>query len=261
MWPFRRQPVRTAATRLNRPPEATVTPERPSGRWPDVVNGLALLMLAGCLLWLSHSWRQGTEIRQVVLAGEWQFTQVGELQDAVDSVVRGNFFTANLAEVKQVAERHPWVAQARVQRVWPNTVTVVIREHVPVARWGEEALVTAEGVVFRPRQVKALQQLPMLVGPREQVQEVLAQHEAMSRLLRQVGLRIQRLALTERRSWILNLEGGVRLLVDDQDTLAKLARFIVLYDRQLVNDMGRIARIDLRYRNGVAVAWRPAPRA
>ena len=44
--------------------------------------------------------------------------------------------------------------------------------------------------------------------------------------------------------------------VDAQDTLAKLERFTVLYDRQLAADIGSIARIDLRYRNGVTIGWR-----
>lgn len=258
MWRFRRQPVRTAATRLNREAPA---PVRRGWRWPDAASAAAVAMLVLCLLWLALSWQQGTAIRQVQLAGELHQTRVGELQDAVDAVVRGSFFSANLREVQQVAERHPWVAQVRVRRQWPDTLVVVVREHVPVARWGEQALVTADGVIFRPRQRHRLEGLPQLQGPREQVVELLAQHEAMSRLLRQVGLRIQRLTLTERRSWELTLEEGIRVLVDDEDTLAKLARFIVLYDRQLVHDMARIARIDLRYRNGVAVAWRPGPRA
>jgi len=57
-------------------------------------------------------------------------------------------------------------------------------------------------------------------------------------------------------SWLVKLEGGIEVLVDAQDTLAKLERFTVLYDRQLAADIGSIARIDLRYRNGVAIGWR-----
>jgi cell division protein FtsQ len=96
----------------------------------------------------------------------------------------------------------------------------------------------------------------MLAGPRAQARYVLQQYQAMDSLLRRVGLRIDALQLTSRMSWVLSLEGGVQVLVDGQDTLAKLERFTLLYDRQLASEVGSIASIDLRYRNGVAIGWR-----
>jgi len=252
---------RPAATRLNKPTAAAasnlVFSNKPWQQWLLLAaEGVAGLIILFTVILVLRDWLQHTAIRQVQLLGQLDQSNIAELQSAVDSEVRGNFFSANITQVQAVAERYPWVDQARVVRHWPDRLQVVIREKQPVARWDGTALVTANGEVFRPRQAKNLDDLPVLLGPRTQVKRLLMTHSEMSALLRPVGLRLQQLELTDRMSWVLTLEGGVKVLIDDRDTMTKLERFVLLYDRQLATEMDRIARIDLRYRNGVAVGWR-----
>ncbi len=256
---------RPAATRLNKPKAAAASnsafTNKPWQQWlllaGECVAGFIILLTVVLVL---RDWLQHTAIRQVQLLGTLEQSNIAELQSAVDSEVRGNFFSANIAQVQAVAERYPWVDQARVVRHWPDRLHVVIREKQPVARWDGTAFVTANGEVFRPRQAKNIDELPVLLGPRTQVKRLLNTHSEMAALLRPVGLRLQQLELTDRMSWVLTLEGGVKVLIDDRDTMAKLERFVLLYDRQLATEMDRIARIDLRYRNGVAVGWRQPQR-
>lgn len=222
----------------------------------DLLSLLCLALVVTALVCMGRDWLSHSPIRTVTLSGSLQQSDRGELQAAVDAVVRGNYFNANLADVQAAALRFPWVASATVSRQWPDGLLVSIQEKQPVARWSDDSLLSRQGEVFRPRAAHDVDTLPMLSGPRAQAPFVLGQYQAMDGLLRRVGLRITSLALTDRMSWIITLEGGVRILVDGQDTLAKLERFTVLYDRQLAADMGAIARIDLRYRNGVAIGWR-----
>lgn len=238
--------------------------------WPEGTGGgwsrrlLAACSLAAALVMVAgvasmvRDWQRETPIRQVVIAGDLQQVQRPDLQAALERTVRGSFFTANLHELQAVALRFPWVATARVSRQWPDAVRVEIEEKQAVARWGADGLVSRQGEVFRPRAARGTDMLPVLQAPRAQAGYVLQQYQAMDALLRRVGLRIHRLELTDRMSWVLTLDGSVRVLVDAQDTLAKLERFTLLYDRQLSNEVANIASIDLRYRNGVAIGWRRA---
>ncbi|MES3039993.1 MAG: cell division protein FtsQ/DivIB [Pseudomonadota bacterium] len=225
-----------------------------AGLW--LASGLALLVVVSGLNVLAKNWALETPIRRVQIAGDLVQTQRGELQSALERTVRGNFFTANLDELQVLAQRYPWVAQVRVSRLWPDQVRVTLSEKQALAHWGNDGLVSRAGEVFRPQRVIGLTQLPHLNGPRAQARFVLQQYQAMDRVLSRVGLHIESLQLTDRMSWLVMLEGGIEVLVDAQDTLAKLERFTVLYDRQLAADIGSIARIDLRYRNGVAIGWR-----
>ncbi len=229
-------------------------------RWLSVglwlASALAVVVVVNGLTVLAKNWALETPIRRVEIAGNLVQTQRGELQTALERTVRGNFFSANLGELQALAQRYPWVAQVSVSRQWPNQVRVTLTEKQALAHWGSDGLVSRAGDVFRPQRVIGLTALPHLDGPRAQARFVLEQYQAMDRILSRVGLHIESLTLTERMSWLVKLEGGIEVLVDAQDTLAKLERFTVLYDRQLAADIGSIARIDLRYRNGVAIGWR-----
>lgn len=213
------------------------------------------VMVAG-LAEVGQRWLRETPISHVVIAGELAQTDRPALQAALERTVRGNFFNANLSDLAAVARRFPWVASVTVSRQWPDAVRVRISEKQAVARWSDDGLVASTGEVFRPSHARGVDTLPLLAGPRAQAAYVLAEYREMDKVLRRVGLRIDRLALTERMSWQLTLEGDIQLLVDNQDMLAKLERFTLLYDRQLASDIASIARIDLRYRNGVAIGWR-----
>ncbi len=231
-------------------------------RWLSHLLTLASVASVGVVVAASvtmvRDWQQATPIRQIEIGGTLDQVQRPELQAALERTVRGSFFSANLHELQAAALRFPWVASAQVSRHWPDGVRVVIEEKQAVARWGNDGLVSRQGEVFRPRQAHDTERLPVLAGPRAQARYVLEQYRAMDGLLRRVGLRLEGLQLTDRMSWVLSLEGGVQVLVDAQDTLAKLERFTLLYDRQLASDVGSIASIDLRYRNGVAIGWRHA---
>ena len=256
----RRPVTRQAATRQGLLAARWQSLSLQGSRWLNalvlLVSGAALLVVVHALNVLARDWALETPIRRVEIAGNLAQTQRGELKAALERTVRGNFFTVNLDELQVLAQRYPWVAQASVSREWPDQVRITLTEKQALAHWGKNGLVSSAGEVFRPQRVNGLAPLPHLDGPRAQARFVLSQYQAMDRVLSRVGLHIESLQLTDRMSWLIKLEGGIEVLVDAQDTLAKLERFTVLYDRQLAGDIGSIARIDLRYRNGVAIGWR-----
>ena len=221
-----------------------------------LVSVLAVGVIGAGLVQMGRQWLAETPVRVVQILGDLLQTDRPALQSALDRTVRGNFFTVNLDDLATVARRFPWVADVSVSRRWPDAVAVAVSEKQAVARWAEDGLVSSTGEVFRPSAAKGVEQLPVLDGPRAQSLFILQNYRDMHAILERVGLRIQRLALTDRMSWEMTLEGGIHLFVDAEDTLAKLQRFTLLYDHQLAADIANIARVDLRYRNGVAIGWR-----
>ena len=41
----------------------------------------------------------------------------------------------------------PWVAQVQVSKRWPDTLEVLILEHRPAAFWGDDQLLSEQGVL------------------------------------------------------------------------------------------------------------------
>lgn len=142
--------------------------------------------------------------------------------------VRGTFFTIDLEGVRNSLEKLPWVREARVERRWPDTLVVALTEHVPLARWNDNALINQAGEVF----VAAVStQLPRLSGPEGGSAEVVAAYRRHQAALAPLGMRIDELRLSPRRAWRLRLDNGMTLALGREQTDARLARFIAMYPR------------------------------
>ncbi len=181
--------------------------------------------------------------------------------------VHGTFFTVDLDRVRTSLERLPWVREARVERRWPDTLVVSLVEHVPLARWNDNALVSQTGEVF----VAALgQTLPRLSGPEGSSVEVVNAYRRHQAALAPLGMTISELRLTPRRAWRMHLDNGIELALGQVQADARLARFVALYPRlftaqtaesALPADAGSPAgaapiaplRVDLRYSDGFAL--------
>jgi cell division protein FtsQ len=79
-------------------------------------------------------------LRSVQVEGEFRKLSAEHLQHAVANAVRGGFFTVNVDAVRRAAESLPWVASARVRRVWPDALQLHVVEQRAAARWGEAGL-------------------------------------------------------------------------------------------------------------------------
>lgn len=189
----------------------------------------------------------------VVHVTEAQVRLVAERQ------VRGTFFTVDLEQVRSSLEKLPWVREARVERRWPDTLVVSLVEHVPLARWNDDALVSEAGEVF----VAAVsEKLPRLSGPEGSSAEVIAAYRRHQATLAPLGLAIDELRLSPRRAWRIRLDNGVQLALGRERTDARMGRFVALYPRLFGARLGEDGAtvtpatpvaVDLRYPDGFAL--------
>ncbi|MDT8427721.1 MAG: cell division protein FtsQ/DivIB [Pseudomonadales bacterium] len=163
------------------------------------------------------------------------------------------FFAMDVSGLKQALEADPWVEQAIIRRIWPDTLTVAIQEEVPIARWGEAQLLNQYGVIFKPEDISREQGLPLLAGPDGSAGEMMQQYQLFSRMLQSKGLRIQVLELSIRGSWNLVFSNEVTMQIGREQVLDRMQRFITFYDYRLHTQFDQISAIDLRYRNGMAI--------
>ena len=164
--------------------------------------------------------------------------------------VRGNYFTADLEQLRRAFEKLPWVREARVTKRWPDTLVVAFTEHVPFARWNDAALVNQQGEVF----AAALDaKLPQLHGPENSSIEVTQTYWAYHKQLAKVGRSITELQLSPRRAWRLRLDDGTEIMLGRTDAAQRLARFTALYSKLYADPAQAPVYVDLRYADGFAV--------
>ncbi len=194
-------------------------------------------------------------VRVVSVDGEIKYLDKQGLEQSVARSVSGNFFTVDLIRIRTKIEQLPWVKSASVRRVWPDTLAVRVVEQVPLAYWGETAMVNSQGEVFKPQRLPRLHGLVTLTGDEMQAQKITSEYLKMRTLLQTAGLELNRLWVDARQSWRVETGTGMMLDLGRRDVVPRLSRFVQLYPFLKTQVAALPQRVDLRYTNGFSVYW------
>ncbi|MEE2000862.1 cell division protein FtsQ/DivIB [Alkalimonas sp. MEB108] len=218
---------------------------------------LALLALAwgGWQLKQYVEQQKTTPIAQVRLFGDFRHIEPTRLQQRLHDQYVGNIFRVDVAEVQQFLLQQPWVYQVAVRKQWPDTLVVVVTEQQPVAIWNDQQLINQHGELFTAPLDQLIAVLPELTGPTGSEQDALSMFRYIEQLLSLHQLSAERLELTERFAWQIQLSNDIRLKLGRQHTVPRVQRFLELYPVLREHSDAAIAEVDLRYDTGVAVRY------
>lgn len=223
-----------------------------------------VLLLAAVLWWTLRHPLFG--IAGITVHGEVTHNNAVTLRANVAPRLAGNFFTVNLDAAREAFEAVPWVRQAVVRREFPNRLRVQLQEHRAMAFWGndgESRLVNSFGEVFEANAGDVEQDgLPRLAGPDDQSAQVLAMYFAVKPLFEPLELTVDRLVLTTRGSWQLELDSWAVIELGRgtiEEVSARTLRFVQTLT-QVTSRHGRrpdaLVSADLRHGDGYAVRLR-----
>lgn len=178
------------------------------------------------------------------------------LAQYLNPTLQGNFFGVDLATIRDRALTLSWVDSVVVARVWPDALVVRIKTRTPVARWGTARFLSDDGVIFQPLIAPKRTGLPMLHGPVSQIHMMMIKYHDIERLFAPLHLHLKELYLTDRMTWFMQFDNGLRVMVDQHQTMNKLQHFEQLAQQDLQPILNQVVAVDLRYRNGLAIQWR-----
>jgi cell division protein FtsQ len=237
---------------------------------PRLLNAVANALIALAALLFAYAALQLLlrsplfPLREIVVHGDLKRADAAEIAGAVEGV-GGNFFAADLAEVRRRLEGVTWVRRVDLRRVWPDRIEVNLEEHVALARWGDDGLVDTFGERFlAPIDAASAAKLPLFAGPAGSEAEVARRYRRFAALLVPLDEVPDRVVLTPRYAWQLRLAGthggelDVELGRDGAEPVEeRLARFVAAYPESLgrlpQNGAGERHFVDLRYPNGFAL--------
>lgn len=226
------------------------------GRALVAVLGLGLTVLAGIGLVEAYQQVNTRRIATVQIEGVLNFVSETEIKDAVSRYVSASLMAIDLDLLKQELETLSWISEVQVRREWPDKLVIKVDEELAIARWGSGHLLNQQGHVFSPHSLVEQMQLPHLSGPPGSEQQVMRQYLEFNQLLYPLGVRIRDLVLNERGAWTMALTNGVEVRLGRSAVLERLRRLVAFLESEYSLELGNIASIDLRYRNGFAVARR-----
>ena len=259
-----------AATELNR--NKSSRGYKPAAKRPQKSQGsesmmtaaadyIARIMLVAVLVIVGYG---GTLLFQqidkpltnVMIGGDFTFLQPTDISDLVAGELDGGFLSIDLARLTKVLRAHPWVAEVNLRREWPSILKVEVTEEVPIARWGEQGFLNRLGEELLIENNSQLSALPVLRADTGTSREMMKNYQLMAELLVPTGLKISELRRDSVGVWFIDTAPGLQLVIGRDQISDRIRRFNLVWAAGLNQQVKNIVRVDLRYPNGLAVAWR-----
>lgn len=233
-----------------------------SGRFVDgLLNNLSSVITVmvfcaigyGAILAVNHL---DKPIAKVSIEGEFKYIEQKQFIGLVNGQISGGFITIDLKALQDVLHQHPWVAEVSIQRQWPANLHINVIEEVPIARWGDDSFLNRLGDKLTIKDNSHLSNLPLMTAQFGSSSEVMKQYQRLADLLLPTGLKLAKLELDHIGGWQVETSNGIKLILGRNHVGEKIRRLVTVWRSDLYKQSARIKAIDLRYPNGLAVAWR-----
>lgn len=224
---------------------------------------LVLVLLAGLAVLVTRVARSPWfNLREIHVEGEVAHNTAESVRQHVTPLLQGSYLTMNLVQARTAFESVPWVRRAEVRRIWPHDLVVRLEEHRPVAYWAREdtdhLLVNTHGELFEVNLGDVDEDnLPTLAGPTGTSLQVMTMWRTLVPVLAPLRQRIDRVALTDRGSWRVQLDRGTLLELgrgESDQIVARTQRFVQSVEQITARfDHRAIEYADLRHSESYAL--------
>ena len=215
---------------------------------------LLLLALLGALLLAYAKLNDSRSFPITKIRAQGTFTHLTEARlQSVLGNIEGGYFDIDVVQLQQRVEAMPWVEHARVRRIWPDTLLVAVEEQQPMIYWRESGLMNPRGELFYPDKKSFPQGLPRLNGPEASNMVLRDYYLRFNEMLSALHLEVQQIDMDARRSVVVVLNNGIRVILGRESIAERLQQFIAIYPKVLSANAVSVQQIDMRYTNGFTI--------
>lgn len=191
----------------------------------------------------------GLAIDEVEIKGQSETSEV----DVLQKLALGEFpsiVTLDVTGARERIESLPWVKEATLRKIYPDTLQIELKERKPFAVWQrgttQFALIEKGGRVISDRVDPRYASLPLVVGDGADLraEEFVALMEEFPSLRPDVKAGV----LVSNRRWNVVLTNGVEIMLPEEDPANALIQAVALDDGHGVFSR-EIAAIDMRLPN------------
>ena len=227
----------------------------PGFQWRKSYNWIFLLLplvLGGLHL---GQLEQPFPIRTIQLSGAFKNLDQQSVEATLQPYLGQGFFSLDIHRIKQSLHDKSWLESVSVRRVWPDKLRVMVTEKTPVARWDAQHLLSDSASVYRA-DTAAFSHLPLVHAANHPPAWVLQQFYRLESRFNGVDERLIALQVDSRGALDIELINGLIIKLGRRDIDHKIDRLVSIYPQQILPRREQIKRLDLRYSNGFAVAWK-----
>ena len=194
-------------------------------------------------------------VRGIQLAGTFEHLDQAGVESTLQDYLGQGFFSLNIHELQERIESRPWTESVSVRRIWPNRIGVSVSERVPVARWDERHLLSDQAEVYLA-DAKEFSHLPRVHAENHSPAWALEQFYRLQARFASADEQIVAVLVDSRGALDVELINALTVKLGRDEIERKVERLISIYDEQILPRREQIRRLDLRYSNGFAVAWK-----
>lgn len=213
------------------------------------------LLLSARMIYLYLADPQRFPVSTVKIAASYQHVTRKQLESVLANYSRDSFIVLPVEKLHADLDAMDWTDRVEIERIWPDTLKIVLVEKQPVAVWNE-SLMTEDGRLFNAGEAQIDTALPHLSGPEHQQTDILQIYEKLSKLLSTYGLHTAALQLRDNQAWELSLANGIQLHLGKRDLEKRLMRFCRAWPAVFADKPDQLSSVDLRYARGMAVQWK-----
>ena len=204
-----------------------------------VIGGHGMTVVSAATAWA------GFAIENVKITGQSETSEVDVLA-ALDIGQYPSLLTLDVEAARARIEALPWVKQATLKKLFPDTVEIAVVERDPYAIWqhaGEVSLIDEAGKTITDRIDERYATLPRVVGTG--AAEKAVAYTALVGNFPTIARQARAGILVSEDRWTIVLESGIELMLPAENPSAALAAIAAL-DRDHAVLSREISAIDLR---------------
>ena len=152
--------------------------------------------------------------------------------------------------------KNTWVYAFQSKRRWPNRYDIKVKEHQPVAQWGENLFLTHSGMLINSLINNSSVHLVLLKGKESEKFLLLDISRKIQNQLNRYNETIKEVNLSSAGVLLVSTEKGAELVFTKEDFREQLERLEDFISFELFSGkLNNIESIDFRYKNGVSVLF------
>ena len=152
--------------------------------------------------------------------------------------------------------KNTWVYAFQSKKRWPNRYDINIREHQPIAKWGEKNYLTHSGMLINPTSNNSSVHLVVLKGKESEKFLLLDISRQIQNQLNRYNETIKEVNLSSAGVLLISTEKGAELVFTKRDFREQLERLEDFISFELFSGkLNNIRNMDFRYKNGISVLF------
>lgn len=194
----------------------------------------------------------GLIVREVIVEGRSK-TKKSALLQALQVSEGDNILAINITEMKDRINQLPWVKSARIERHFPNKISLTLVERTPMARWQTNRvlkLIDVHGDVIPRVDLTRFSHLPIIIGKNApkiagQILKTLSNEPNLFR-------RVKSLTLVSDRRWDVQLNNQINVNLPEKNPGKAWAHLATVEQGHNIFD-DQIQGIDMRLENQLII--------